>query len=135
MPGSSQSLRVLRSDCKSRVKRIFAEILRKKRSGFRQKAPARKERALMPSKRLKSGPAGPMVLHAPSVCEPLRQAQERLRSLPLIKASLRNQVGFFPFGPRIAAVKIDLDSCIRATVCSRRSSSDGSPRLVAMCGG
>jgi hypothetical protein len=45
------------------------EILRKERSGFRQKAPARKERALTPSKRLKLSPAGPMVLHAPSVWE------------------------------------------------------------------
>jgi len=53
MPASSQSLRVLRSDCKSRVKRIFAEILRKERSEFRQKAPARKRRALTPSNRLK----------------------------------------------------------------------------------
>jgi hypothetical protein len=45
------------------------EILRKERSGFRQKAPARKGRALTPSKRLKLSPAGPMVLHAPSVWE------------------------------------------------------------------
>jgi len=33
--------------------RSFEEILRKERSGFRQKARARKERALTPSKRLK----------------------------------------------------------------------------------
>ena len=43
------------------------KILRKERSGFRQKAPARKRRALTPSKRLKLSPAGPMVLHA-KVC-------------------------------------------------------------------
>src|ERR1700677_2132628 len=48
------------------------ELLRKERSGFRQKAPARKGRALTPSKRLK---------------------------LPaLIKASLRNQIGLFLLG-------------------------------------
>jgi DNA-binding CsgD family transcriptional regulator len=58
------------------------KILRKERSGFRQKAPARKVRALTPSKPLKLSPAGPMVLHAPSVWEPLRQAQDKLRSLP-----------------------------------------------------
>jgi hypothetical protein len=47
----------------------YPEILRKERSGFRQKAPAREGRALTPSKRLKLSPAGPMVLHAPSVWE------------------------------------------------------------------
>src|ERR1700691_4567774 len=48
------------------------ELLRKERSGFRQKDPARKGRALTPSKRLK---------------------------LPaLIKASLRNQIGLFLLG-------------------------------------
>jgi hypothetical protein len=45
------------------------DILRKERSGFRQKAPARQERALTPSKRLKLSPAGPMVLHVLSVWE------------------------------------------------------------------
>jgi hypothetical protein len=55
---------------------------------FGRRPPARKERALTPSKRLKLSPAGPMVLHAPSVWE--------RRSLPaLIKASLRNQIGLF----------------------------------------
>jgi hypothetical protein len=46
------------------------EILRKVRSGSRQKAPARKGRALTPSKLLKLSPAGPTVLHEPSVWEP-----------------------------------------------------------------
>jgi len=50
-------------------RRKLSQILRKERSGFRQKAPARKERALTPSKRLKLSPAGPMVVHAPSVWE------------------------------------------------------------------
>jgi hypothetical protein len=49
-----------------------------------------------PQVRLKLSPAGPMVLHAPSVWE--------RRSLPaLIKASLRNQIGLFLFGSRIVA--------------------------------
>jgi hypothetical protein len=42
------------------------EILRKERSGFRQKALARKERALTPSRRLKLSPAEPVVLSTPS---------------------------------------------------------------------
>src|SRR5216684_8863183 len=43
-----------------------------------------------PSRTRKLSPAGPMVLHAPSVWE--------RRSLPaLIKASLRNQIGLFLF--------------------------------------
>jgi hypothetical protein len=55
-----------------------------------------KDASLTPSRRLKSSPAGPMVLHAPSVWESFRQAQDKLRSLPaLIKASLRNQIGLF----------------------------------------
>ena len=49
-----------------------------------------------PSRTRKLSPAGPMVLHAPSVWESFRQAQDKLRSLPaLIKASLRNQIGLF----------------------------------------
>lgn len=43
------------------------EILGQERSGFRQKAPARKGRTLTPSQRLKLCPAGPMLLHA-KVC-------------------------------------------------------------------
>src|ERR1700688_5010838 len=44
-----------------------------------------------PSRTRKLSPAGPMVLHAPSVWE--------RRSLPaLIKASLRNQIGLFLLG-------------------------------------
>src|SRR6266852_2609390 len=38
------------------------KILRQGRSGFRQKAPARKSGALTPSKRLKLSSAGPIVL-------------------------------------------------------------------------
>ena len=37
---------------------VRKEILRKERSGFRQKAPARKGRTLTPSNRLKLSPAG-----------------------------------------------------------------------------
>jgi hypothetical protein len=69
------------------------EILRKERSGFRQKAPARKERALTPSTRLKLSPAGPMVLHAPSVWE--------RRSLPALNKGQSEKSDWpFPFGVR-----------------------------------
>src|ERR1700722_7793679 len=57
-----------RSDGNMRLCRL-SQVLRKERSGFRQKAPARKERALTPSRRLKLSAAGPMVLHAPGVWE------------------------------------------------------------------
>ncbi len=50
--------------------------------------PARKERALTPSNRLKLSPAGPMVLHAPSVWEPFGKL--RLRYLA---SSCPNTVG------------------------------------------
>src|SRR5260370_25540077 len=64
------------------------KILREERSGFRQEAPPRKERALTPSMRLRLSPAGPMVRHAPSVWE--------RRSLPAqIKATFRNECGLF----------------------------------------
>jgi hypothetical protein len=62
------------------------EILRKARSGFRQKAPARKEPALTPSKRLKLSLAGPMALHAPSVWE---------RGRGRVKATNRNVGSLF----------------------------------------
>ncbi len=69
MSASSQSLRVLAVIVSEEPRGYLLEILREERSGFRQKAPARQERALTPSKRLKLSPAGPMVLHAPSVWE------------------------------------------------------------------
>ena len=56
-------------------------------------------RALTPSKRLTLSPAGPMVLHAPSVCgEPVRQAQGKLRSLPALNKGQSEKSDWpFPF--------------------------------------
>ena len=89
----------------------WREILRRRKrgSGSRQKAPARKRRALTPSERLdlsvilprgihpfpsrtrKLSPAGPMVLHAPSVWE--------RRSLPALNKGQSERSDWpFPFG-------------------------------------
>jgi ribosomal protein L34 len=88
-----------------------SKILRKERSGFRQKATARKGRALTPSKRLKLSAAGPMVLHAPSVWE--------RRSSPALNKG-QSEKSDWPFPLRGDPVEADLRAIDQAAALRMR---------------